>query len=166
MLFWKLEVVHKASSVQKPYRQAAGDVVLSCDKWLPAVISGKKEQLSDVLHPASQGTVRAHRRANTVVPMSWARSWEHWPCRVGGRVWLDVCSIKCHSQYYGANSCRATLHWSRWSSVITESFLYSLGCSWSGWSYLIRPSLMHCAYHIWPGRVMNTFFWVLIVFLN
>lgn len=66
-----------------------------------------------------------------MVPLRWARSWEHLPRRVGGRIWLDAHSVTCHSQYYGAKSRRAALHWPRWSSVITESFPYGRGCSWS-----------------------------------
>lgn len=169
MLFWKPEVVQKASPVQRPYGQAAGDVVLSCEKWLPAVILGKKEQLSDLPHLASCGT--------------WLSCKNPWSCKhfgatgmgqglrasrepVGGRIWLGAPTVTWHSWYYRASSRGVALHWLSWSSLITGRFPYGLDCSWSGWSCSTQPSSWHCASHTWPEGVMDSFLWGLIVFLN
>lgn len=154
MLFWKPEVVQKASPVQRPYGQAAGDVVLSCEKWLPAVILGKKEQLSDLPHLASCGT--------------WLSCKNPWSCKhfgatgmgqglrasrepVGGRIWLGAPTVTWHSWCYRASSRCAAL-------AELELSNYREVSIWSGlllvWLILLNTALLMtlCFPHLaWGG---------------
>lgn len=86
------------------------------------------------------------------------------PCGWEDLAWCWLCHS--HSWYYGASSCRAALPWPSWSSLVTGSFPYGLGCSMSGWSCSTPLSSSHCASHTWPEGVMDSFLWALIVSLN
>lgn len=166
MLLWKLEVVHKASSMQKPYRQAAGDVVLSSDKWLPAVILGKKEQLSDVENLASQWAERSKSlqpcKHSSATAMGQILRAFPLPCG-----WQDLASCQsCRMPFpvlWGQilQSCTAP---AKMEHCNYREFSIQHGLLLIWLVLPVQPSSPHCISHIQPERVMGAFLWVLIVF--
>lgn len=119
----KLSIRHRLcrSPIAKQWEMLSLAVTNDCQQWF----RGRKSSFQMYYISQARELSRAASacsHANTVVPLRWARSWEHLPCRVGGRIWLDARRVTCHSKYYGASSRRAALHWPRCSTGIAESF--------------------------------------------